>query len=420
MVLAGGGAKGAYQVGCCRALRAAGVTRLSAIAGTSVGAIHAVMLAIDKLDEAQDIWMQMRWRDVARIATSRLHRLPLWVLAALNSEFSPFKVSRLSDSVTHPRRWRRLLYPAACAAGACAVVALGAFAPALRAAAGVVAGGLAVAGALAAMHARLRPHFLGSTFVSNAPLGACLARAISERDWERARDGNVPLIGTVSKFEPYTPAAIRWGGWVPQYVRLDQMTRDELIATLVTGSALPGFSDPSDLQTGDGAARLDGAWTDNVPAAPLLFDPDLELDVVFVVCLKHKMWFGRRHNSLWGVASLLVGRAQRRAERAEDQLMEWARLRWEASGGSVDACHGRRLARVIPVVPSRRVGNFFSGTMWFSSSRSRGLVELGERDMARSLERLGLPVNLTAPVSGRQAPDTRPGMLPAEAEQALS
>jgi len=48
IALAGGGGKGAYQVGVLRALRAAGV-RPDVIAGTSVGALNATLLCLDEL-----------------------------------------------------------------------------------------------------------------------------------------------------------------------------------------------------------------------------------------------------------------------------------------------------------------------------------------------------------------------------------
>jgi predicted acylesterase/phospholipase RssA len=69
LVLGGGGAKGAYQVGCWKALRDSGIIRFGAIAGTSIGALNAVLVAQDEFDHAERIWntmsfgrvLQMRW-----------------------------------------------------------------------------------------------------------------------------------------------------------------------------------------------------------------------------------------------------------------------------------------------------------------------------------------------------------------------
>ncbi|HLO03113.1 MAG TPA: patatin-like phospholipase family protein, partial [Symbiobacteriaceae bacterium] len=44
LVLAGGGGRGAYQVGAWRALQEAGLdTQVQAVAGTSIGALHAAL-----------------------------------------------------------------------------------------------------------------------------------------------------------------------------------------------------------------------------------------------------------------------------------------------------------------------------------------------------------------------------------------
>jgi len=55
----------------------------------------------------------------------------------------------------------------------------------------------------------------------------------------------------------------------PEYVRLDGLDRDALVDQLVQGSKVPGFF----TDHGDHSRAIDGSWTDNIPAAPLLFDP---------------------------------------------------------------------------------------------------------------------------------------------------
>ncbi len=59
LILGGGGARGAYQVGVWRAFREAGVTFAGA-AGTSVGAINAAIVVQDDLDAAVETWMHMK------------------------------------------------------------------------------------------------------------------------------------------------------------------------------------------------------------------------------------------------------------------------------------------------------------------------------------------------------------------------
>lgn len=63
IVLEGGGARGAYQVGAWRALREAGI-KIKGVSGTSVGALNGVMMCMDELEEAEAIWASMDYSRV--------------------------------------------------------------------------------------------------------------------------------------------------------------------------------------------------------------------------------------------------------------------------------------------------------------------------------------------------------------------
>lgn len=63
LVLGGGGAKGAYQIGAIDALEEMGVRALSAY-GTSIGAINAAMYAQGSIDEARALWASLRMDDL--------------------------------------------------------------------------------------------------------------------------------------------------------------------------------------------------------------------------------------------------------------------------------------------------------------------------------------------------------------------
>lgn len=57
LVLGGGGAKGAYQVGCYKALSEYGLDqRISVMSGTSVGALNAALFSCNSVEEAEEIW----------------------------------------------------------------------------------------------------------------------------------------------------------------------------------------------------------------------------------------------------------------------------------------------------------------------------------------------------------------------------
>ena len=55
LILAGGGAKGAYQIGAWQAMREMGI-RFSAIAGVSIGSINGAFIASNRYKEAIEIW----------------------------------------------------------------------------------------------------------------------------------------------------------------------------------------------------------------------------------------------------------------------------------------------------------------------------------------------------------------------------
>lgn len=63
LVLEGGGAKGAFQIGVWKALVRAGV-RISGIAGSSVGGLNGAMIAAGELAEAEAIWENMTYSRV--------------------------------------------------------------------------------------------------------------------------------------------------------------------------------------------------------------------------------------------------------------------------------------------------------------------------------------------------------------------
>ena len=66
LVLAGGGARGSYQVGVWRALAELG-WQPQIITGTSVGCLNGAMFALDQYETARDMWLTIRSRDVMEL-----------------------------------------------------------------------------------------------------------------------------------------------------------------------------------------------------------------------------------------------------------------------------------------------------------------------------------------------------------------
>lgn len=66
LVLEGGGARGAYQIGAWKALRELGM-EFNGVAGTSVGALNGAMICQDDFDKAYEIWHNMSFDKILKI-----------------------------------------------------------------------------------------------------------------------------------------------------------------------------------------------------------------------------------------------------------------------------------------------------------------------------------------------------------------
>ena len=74
LVLEGGGAKGSYQIGAYKALRDLGI-EIKGVAGTSVGAINAAIIAQGDIDRAYEVWYNMSPSRVLDIDERHIEKL---------------------------------------------------------------------------------------------------------------------------------------------------------------------------------------------------------------------------------------------------------------------------------------------------------------------------------------------------------
>ena len=75
LVLAGGGGKGAYQIGVWEVLEEYGIVpNIKAISGTSVGALNAALFAQGDLELAREAWSTISPKDVMKMNVSLLRR----------------------------------------------------------------------------------------------------------------------------------------------------------------------------------------------------------------------------------------------------------------------------------------------------------------------------------------------------------
>lgn len=82
IVLEGGGAKGAYQIGAWKALREAGV-KIKGIAGTSVGALNGALMCMGDLELAEKVWSNLTYSQVMDVEDEKMQQLleremPFW------------------------------------------------------------------------------------------------------------------------------------------------------------------------------------------------------------------------------------------------------------------------------------------------------------------------------------------------------
>ena len=85
IALAGGGARGAYQIGAWRALKESGVfDQIQAFSGASVGSLNAVLFAMGDYDLAYKTWMSLDKKSLFNIEKHVLKRIAKEKLNFLN------------------------------------------------------------------------------------------------------------------------------------------------------------------------------------------------------------------------------------------------------------------------------------------------------------------------------------------------
>ncbi len=76
IALAGGGARGAYQIGALKALKEEGhLEDIHAVSGSSIGSVNACMLATDALEKAERIWLTLNEKDLLKNQGNIIRRI---------------------------------------------------------------------------------------------------------------------------------------------------------------------------------------------------------------------------------------------------------------------------------------------------------------------------------------------------------
>lgn len=74
LVLEGGGAKGAYQIGVWKALMEYGI-KIKAIAGVSVGALNGALICMGDIDRAESIWQNISYSRIMSVDDAEMDKL---------------------------------------------------------------------------------------------------------------------------------------------------------------------------------------------------------------------------------------------------------------------------------------------------------------------------------------------------------
>lgn len=74
LVLEGGGARGAYQIGAWKALAEAGV-KIRGVAGTSVGALNGALICMGDVENAQELWENISYSQIMSVDDEKMRQL---------------------------------------------------------------------------------------------------------------------------------------------------------------------------------------------------------------------------------------------------------------------------------------------------------------------------------------------------------
>lgn len=405
LVLSGGGAKGAYHVGCVRALEMAGVTHYQVISGTSIGAVNGALIATSTPTALESVWksiglfdlFQMSWRTVIAIPAI-LPALYLHQFFSLIGLFVPLVTIFVIGFLFKQILWQFAL---------CAVVVWAIPQFVFPSWAKKLIRGLAVVYLM-----RITPAF---SILRSGKL-KCFVRGSLSGVNNMLRNTNKLYFTTATLrrwFDPDNPSFlprpfggtidthydIRYPtsrpGWLPRYVDAGRLPPDEVIDELIKCAALPILFTASQI---DGSVNFDGGIVENTPLNKAI---DEVCDIIFVIYLKPIPDAGL--STIDQIPRLR--RALRLADSDQQQLhqkfINWLR----ASGRKENIFHDFNfpkppdftiepippmppLPRMIHIFPSDGLGSTFI----FRKSKTRRLIKLGMLDTEKALSIAGFKI----------------------------
>lgn len=330
LVLSGGGAKGAYEVGVWQAMEEMGLAGdVAAISGTSVGALNAALFAT-RPDAAEALWLE-KMEEVFTLNTNRVGQSLQRTLDQTSDaigQYNKDKDERLEKAARRLGVSVEDLPPAEVEAAEKA---------ALRGGIGHLLLSLALR--------------IGSDVVEVTQSDAVREGFIYSACLAKALDGELPNDWPEGAPAVYATATEKLS-WTEKVWKLNSEPHDRRVLMLRASAAIPeGF----DTVAIDGKTYVDGGWEakggDNIPIGPIL-EKHPDIRTVVVVYLKDAEHLDRR----------------RRAK-------------------VVDAAE-KAGVRLVEIVPSEDIGQDPTGWKGVFDARpetARHLIELGREDARKKL-----------------------------------
>jgi len=392
LVLSGGGGKGAYEAGCLLALWDCGLRNFQAVAGTSVGGLNAALFKRMLLDEDRSVvlrvWSSLSFSRVLRGNPRTIVKLLLYIPISILSLTTMPKLKRSHEgnlSIEMERGWDWIyqivgayiafVVPVFTGVAALIVIALGL--GYLLADTGIsqsTANRILLACiVMIPILCRWASRRLG--LADNAPLRQTVGSIYDEA----LREGDPEVICTLATVFPGLTKSSH-----ASYPTLAKArTKEEAIDLLVQTAALPEVFPMKKLHDYD---YVDGGVEDNIP---ILGVYPIQPERVFVIYLdcRYNLMLERRKKAKHG----WVMQGDKAVWDRETALKLWEAARLERiSTRRGENWEGPRRSwfwalELVPIIPSRDLGNFFTGTLNFSRKKARSLVRLGYQDTLNAL-----------------------------------
>lgn len=387
LVLAGGGAKGAYQVGAWQALREQGI-EIDVITGTSIGALNAALFAADDLDKARSFWRSLSTTRLARIEPLLLLGLPLRPLGLVA------RGSRSPQNLTGRQLRSNVKFGAIIVLLLLVLAVITSFvarmSPATRMylVADVIAFGVFL----------LLPdisELVNGSLISRRALFSLIDESI---DWAKVAAGRPSVFVTLARLA-HQKYSRKMTMVIPDYARLSLLEASVARACLTASMALPFGIFPR-IEVGN-ARYMDGGVADNTPLYPAVLEQcnriyvvhlspkprhgdlnlldDEQLEASLEQIDRDRAWTGESalYMRNWWEQRLKIVARMREVGVDEETIQTYTKERY--------ALPGDGNTKIIHIVPRTRLGWGLFGTLIFNRRKTERLMAMGYEDAKATL-----------------------------------